>query len=408
VDLEFRPIEPEEAERYFRSIERAFTGVPTEEEVRLELSLLEPARTSAVFDGSDIVGSTAAYSMELTIPGGVAPMAGVTLVGVIPTHRRRGILTELMRRQLGELRDRGELLAGLWATEGAIYQRFGYGSATLRGRFAIDRSRTAFVRPLRDDRGRVRLVSRGEAFPAMAEVYERVRPDVPGMLARTPVWWEAWFSDLESRREGASSLFYVLHETAGSVDGYVSYRGTHGWTDGVATGEARVHELLAADPAAYASLWRFVFGIDLMTKVSAWSRPADEPLLYMLAEPRRLRFELQDALWLRLVDVPGALAARRYANEGSVVFGVRDDFCPWNEGVIALAGGPGAAEARPSDSAEPELHVDAADLGAVYLGGTTFDQLARAGRVTAASEDALRRADAMFSTPRAPWCPHIF
>lgn len=408
MDLEFRPIEPEEAERYFRSIERAFTGVPTEEEVRLELTLLEPARTIAVFDGSDIVGSTAAYSMELTIPGGIVPMAGVTLVGVVPTHRRRGILTELMRRQLGELHDRGELLAGLWATEGAIYQRFGYGLATLRGRFAIDRIRTDFVRSLPDDRGKVRLASRDEALPAMAGVYERLRPDVPGMLARTPAWWEAWFSDLESRREGASSLFYVLHETAGSVDGYVSYRGTHGWTDGVATGEAVVHELMAVDPAAYASLWRFVFGIDLMTKVSAWSRPADEPLLYMLAEPRRLRFELQDALWLRLVDVPGALAARRYAEEGSVVFGVRDDFCPWNEGAIELAGGPHGAGARASESAEPELQVDAADLGAVYLGGTTFDRLARAGRVMAASEDALRRADAMFATPRAPWCPHIF
>lgn len=408
MDLEFRPIEPQEAERYFRSVERAFTGVPTEEEVRLELTLLEPARTIAVFDGSDIVGSTAAYSMEITIPGGVVPMAGVTLVGVVPTHRRQGILSELMRRQLGELRDRGELLAGLWATEGGIYQRFGYGLATLRGRFAIDRNWTDFVRPLVDEGGRVRLVSRDEALPAMAEVYERIRPEVPGMLARTPAWWEAWFSDLESRREGASSLFYVLHETAGSVGGYVAYRGTHGWTDGVASGEAVVHELMAADPAAYASLWRFVFGIDLVAKVTAWSRPSDEPLLYMLAEPRRLRFELQDALWLRLVDVPGALTARRYAAEGSLVVAVRDDFCPWNEGMVELAGGPDGAEARPSDAGEPDLHVDAADLGAVYLGGTTFARLARAGRVTAASEEALRRADAMFATPRAPWCPHIF
>jgi predicted acetyltransferase len=408
MDLDFRPIEPEDAERYFRAVERAFTNVPTEEEVRLELSLLEPARTIAVFDGSDIVGSTAAYSMELTIPGGVVPMAGVTLVGVVPTHRRRGILTELMRRQLSELRDRGELLAGLWATEGAIYQRFGYGLATLRGRFAIDRARTDFVRPLPDDPGRVRLVSRDEALPAMTRIYERIRPDVPGMLARTPAWWEAVFSDMESRREGASPLFYVLHETAGSVDGYAAYRGKDAWTDGVASGEAVVHELMAPDPAVYASLWRFMFGIDLVAKVSAWCRPSDEPLLSMLAEPRRLRFELQDALWLRLVDVPGALATRRYAAADRLVLAVRDDFCPWNEGAVELTAGPDGAEVRPGESAEPDLHVDAADLGAVYLGGTTFDQLARAGRVTATSGGALRRADALFATPRAPWCPHIF
>ena len=408
VDLEFRPIRAEEADRYLRQIETAFTYVPTEDDIRHERSVLEPERTLAAFDGEDIVGSTAAFSFDLTIPGGIVPMAGVTHVGVWPTHRRRGILTELMRRQLTDLRHRGEILAGLWASEGSIYQRFGYGLATMHSRFTVDRARIAFTRPLPQDPGTLRILPRDQAFPAMQAVYERVRPEVPGMLSRPGAWWEALYADPESRRDGASPLFFVVHDTAGTPDGYAAYRAKDGWVDGAPSGEAEVHELMAADPAAYAALWRFVFGIDLVKSIFAWRRLADEPLLYMVAEPRRLRFELQDALWLRLVDVRAALAARRYAIEGSVVLRVRDDFCPWNEGQLVVKGRADGAEALPADDAEPDLYVDAADLGAVYLGGTSFDRLARAGRVAASSEAALRQADAMFATPQAPWCPHLF
>lgn len=408
MDLEFRPIRPDEADRYLRLIETAFTFVPSEDDIRHERSVLESDRTLAAFDGDDIVGSTAAFSFDLTIPGGVVPMAGVTHVGVWPTHRRRGILTELMYRQLTELRDRGDLLAGLWASEGSIYQRFGYGLATLHSRFTVDRARIGFARPLPDDPGTLRMLPRERALPAMEAVYERLRPEVPGMLSRPGGWWEALYSDPESRRDGASPLFFVIHETAGTPDGYVAYRAKGGWVDGAPSGEAEIHELMAVDPAAYGALWRFVFGIDLVKSIFAWRRPADEPLLYMVAEPRRMRFELHDALWLRLVDVRRALAVRRYGIEGSLVLRVRDDFCGWNEGQLELSGGPDGADARPADHDEPDLYVTATDLGAVYLGGTSFDRLVRAGRVVATSEASLRRADAMFGTPVAPWCPHLF
>jgi predicted acetyltransferase len=406
VDLEIRRVSPEEYERFLVTLESAFGHVPSEEEIRLERALVELDRTIGVFDGPDPVGSTAAYSMELTVPGGTVPMAGVTAVAVVPTHRRQGILTELMRRQMDELRDQ-EPVAGLWASEGSIYQRYGYGLAALHARFTIERTRTAFARPLPPDPGRLRLVQRERAMAGLPAVYDQLRPTVPGMLARTPTWWEHVFSDIEAARHGMGPLFFVLHESGGSPDGYLTYRTKDRWENGVPSGRAAVHELVALNPAAYGALWTYMLGLDLTAQITGWRRPADEPLLYMLAEPRRLQLGLHDALWLRLVDVPRAMEARRYAVEGRLVFEVRDDFCPWNEGRYELRGAPDGAEFVRS-GAQPDLLVDAADLGAVYLGGTTFDRLERAGRVTAASPEALATGDELFRTARAPWCPHVF
>jgi predicted acetyltransferase len=164
---------------------------------------------------------------------------------------------------------------------------------------------------------------------------------------------------------------------------------------------------VAATPEAYAALWRFCFDIDLMERIEAWPRSADEPLFHMMANPRQLKLKLSDGLWVRLVDVAQALEARRYAAEDRLVFEVRDSFCPWNEGRLALEGGPGGARCTRTDN-EPDLVVDVRDLGAAYLGGTRFDELARAGRVVESAPGALRRADAMFSWSPAPWCPAVF
>ncbi|HEX9312296.1 MAG TPA: GNAT family N-acetyltransferase [Actinomycetota bacterium] len=407
MDLEFRPISPEEFRAYYLAIESAFGHIPTDEEIEIERVLAELDRSTAVFDGSDIVGSAAAYTLELTVPGGMLPMAGVTGVAVVPTHRRRGILTELMRRQLVDVHDREEPLAGLWASEGSIYQRFGYGPGTLQARFTIERTRTAFARPLPPDPGQVRMVDRDQAMAAMPAAYERIRPEIPGMVSRSGAWWTPLFSDTEHERDGASPLFFVLHEAEGRTDGYAAYRVKGGWENGAPTGQARVHELMAANPAAYGALWRFVLNLDLVATVSTWRRPADEPLLFMLAEPRRLRLGLSDALWLRLIDVPAALAARSYAGEGRLVLEVRDELCPWNEGRRELVAGPDGGDCRPTRD-EPDLWVDVADLAAVYLGGTTFERLRWAGRLSASSDEAVRRADGLFRTPRAPWCPNVF
>jgi len=190
-------------------------------------------------------------------------------------------------------------------------------------------------------------------------------------------------------------------------DGYLVYRTKQDWSQGYANGTADVVEMVTANTDAYGALWRYCFDLDLMTRTTAWLRPVDEPLIHMLAEPRRLRFRIEDGLWLRLVDVPAALAGRRYATEGNVILEVRDSFCPWNEGRYELVGGPDGAHCR-SSSAEPDLVLSAADLAAAYLGGVRFDALRQAGRVIENRTGALRRAETMFTWDPAPWCPDMF
>lgn len=278
--------------------------------------------------------------------------------------------------------------------------------ATLAGRFQLDK-RTAVLRGSPSPEGRIELVPLEEALRLMPIPFERVRRTTPGMLARTPVWWEYATRDLERWRDGASALLHCVHRTADEVDGYVSYRFKHDWSEGVPEGSVIVQELMAATPEAYADLWRFVLGIDLAARVEGRSRPSDEPLLHLLAEPRRLRLQLGDGLWIRLVDVPRALEARRYRTDGRVVLEVHDEFTPANQGRYELEGGRDGASCRPTD-AEPDLELAVEDLGAAYLGGTSFDALALAGRVRILQAGAEARADAMFGTARAPWCPNHF
>jgi predicted acetyltransferase len=401
-----RTMASEEFPDYLRAVELAFSEQPTEEEIVHEGSVIEPDRSLVAMDGTTMVGTASAFSRELTIPGGTLPMAAVTMVGVRATHRRQGVLRMLMLRQLEDVRERGEVVAGLTASEGAIYGRFGYGLATLGGRFQLDK-RTAVLRGSPSPHGRIDLVPLEEALTLLPIPFERVRRTTPGVLARTRVWWEYVTRDLERWRDGASALLHAVHRSGDDVDGYVSYRFKHDWSETVPEGSVIVQELMAATPEAYVDLWAYVLGIDLAGRVEGRSRPSDEPLLHLLAEPRRLRFQLGDALWLRLVDVPRSLEARRYGIDGRVVLEVHDEFTPANEGRYLLEGGPDGATCRPTD-AEPDLELAVEDLGAAYLGGTSFDALARAGRARILRPGAEIRADAMFGTARAPWCPNHF
>lgn len=359
-----------------------------------------------MFEGDRIVATTGAFSLVVTVPGGTLPMAGITEVGVAPTHRRRGLLTMMMRRQLDDVRDLGEPLAGLWASEGAIYQRYGYGFATYACELEIERQWTGFARPY-EWRGSVRLVEKDEAMRIMPPIMERVVEATPGMWKRSPGFWEHQFADLERWREGASALFFAIYESPEGPDGYAAYRVKHDWPGGVPKGTLKVRELMAVTTEAAAALWRACFDHDLIGKIESWPRPLDEPLLHMLANPRALGLRITDGLWLRLVDVPRALASRSYSTEGRVVFEVRDTFCSWNEGRYELDGGPDGASCGTSTD-EPDLVVDAADLGAAFLGGTRFGHLARAGRVVEMTPGALGRADAMFGWDPLPFCSSVF
>ena len=378
-------------------------SVPSDEQFDRIGRLLAPGRMEAAWEHGQVVGGAGAFPFTLTIPGARIPAAGVTLVAVLPTHRRRGILTALMRAQLDACRRRGEAVAYLWASEDTIYGRFGYGMASLTAEIDIARERSAFYRQ-REPSGEPRLVPVADAERLVAPIYERVAADTPGMFARSPEWWRARaLADPPWRRRGGGEMQCVVVESGATPRAYALYRLNVGFDRGVQTGAVEVLEAVADSPETTRTLWRFLLDIDWMARIRASLLSVDHPLLLLAAEPRRLRMNVRDGVWLRLVDVGAALARRAYASDDALIVDVSDALCAWNEGRWRI--GPGGA----TRSSEPrDLACDVSALGCVYLGGFTWAQLAQAGRVEESRPGALRRADALFRTDRAPWCAEIF
>jgi predicted acetyltransferase len=404
VDINLRPISVDELEDYLKASSLAFGFEFKPEMVEGERLVFEPERSVAAFEGDRLIGGGITASFPLAVPGAVVPTAGLTSVAVIPTHRRRGVLTALMQHHFEEVRGRAEPLSILWASEAVIYGRFGYGPATYYCRFDIERSDARFVQPHRPT-GKMRVLDRDEAIESFPRVYDQMQPHQPGMIAWTPEWWRFGYTHDEYFHEG--KMKFVLHETGAGADGYVAYKFKTDSEDGIPRGTVEVEELLALTPEAYADLWRYCFDIDLSVRIKGEGLRPDEPLLHLLAEPRRLRLTVGDGLWVRPLDLPAALAARRYSVEERLRLAVRDALCPWNEGVWELEGGPDGAECRPA-SGEPDLELGASELGAIYLGGPRLRALEQAGRVTEVAPGAIRRADLMFSWDPPPWSPQIF
>jgi predicted acetyltransferase len=373
----------------------------SDEDYERHSKLLVRERFYTAYDNGSPVATAADYPFRLTVPGGELGAGGVTWVGVHPTHRRRGILRQMMRRELDDIHERGEPLAVLWASEAAIYGRFGYGVAAPH--YEMDADSTRFV--LRDDpvpRAKVRPVPLADAVDACTQVYDRLRPLIPGFTARASQWWEVYrLADPEQWRHGASAKQVAVVELDGEPAAYAIYRVKHDWDGGFAKGQVRVVEALAASPAAERDLWRFLFGIDLTVGVQSRIDPAS-PLPLMVVDARALRLRLSEGLWLRIVDVEGALVGRAYAADDAVVIELRDEFCPWNAGRWRV----GADVSR--TDAEAELELDVADLASAYLGAFSFSQLAAAERVRELKDGALARADDLFRTSRPPYCPEDF
>ena len=402
-----RPIEADELAAFHRVNGQGFGYVPDDAATSHWGATLDLALTQAAFEGAQLVGSSAAFALETTVPGGrTLPTAGVTMVAVSPPYRRRGILTEMMRGLLTAAHERGEPLASLWASEAAIYPRFGYGLAIEQDEWAIERP-FARIAHAPEANGTIRLVDVAYAREHFPGAWERTRLARVGMTRRDEALWNDRFNDLPHRRDGASGLFFVAYEEDGRLDGYALYRVKQAWPDGLAANHIDVQEAIAATDSAHAALWRFLLDLDLSRSVTAQYAALDDPLPLMLADPRRLRRERRDAIWLRLVDVVAALEGRTYASEGALTLEVRDDFCGWNPPVVRLEGGLGGAHARPS-SESPDLVLPTSSLAAAYLGGTRLSALARAGRVEERRDGALLEADRMFATERAPWCPQHF
>jgi len=401
VEIDVRPFEGDRR-AFLDSIATAFGEHLNDEAAPMWESVLEFDRAIAAYDGDRIVGNAAAISVELTVPGGVLPAAGVSAVGVHPTHRRRGVLRQMMRLQLDDVHGRGEPLAILWASEGSIYQRFGYGLASLKASLRVERHRNAFRLP-HSFSGQIRMVSETEARVAFPKVFDTVRPTRPGFFTHSPEFWNAEvFYFPEQWRRGRGEPFHVLHDVDGDIDGYARYAIREGDAN-----EVSVLDLIAATPAARLDLWRFLADIDLMKRVEAWNVPVDDPILLAVAEPRKLEMALGDALWLRIVDLSAALAGRRYRGDGRLVREVEDEFCKWNDGRWSLAVEAGVPIVEPTTD-PPDVACDVTDVAAAYLGAFSFAQLADAARASELSPGGIARADALFRTDRAPWCPRVF
>ncbi len=400
--FEVRPAaDRDELARAFYGIGQYFGRFPEEDMLDRWTRIHEMERMHAAFDGDNVVGGAGAYSFDMSVPGGSLPCAGVTVVGVYPTHRRRGVLRSMMHAQLHDVHERGEPIAALWASEETIYGRFGYGLAAWCGEMKLPREWSAFAKPL-ERRGQVRFVTQDEAQELFPPVWEELRRQRPGVFARPPAWWEVRTLRLPPEQESNPKRFVVL-ELDGSVAGYAIYRTHLDFADGVSTGRTEVIEAVATTPQATAELWRYLCDIDWSATITCSLLPLDHPLHLLLANPRRLFFRSGDSLWVRLVDVGAALSGRKYASEGRIVFDVRDAVCPWNEGRWALENG--RAE-RTDDAAEIALDVDV--LGSAYLGAVSFAELRNALRLEELAAGAVERADALFAWRPLPWCPEIF
>jgi predicted acetyltransferase len=401
--FDIRPVTADEVPLFLRADANGFGYHLEDEDLAWVRQLFEPDRSLAVFDAGRLVATAGIISQQLTAPGGRSvPMAGVSWVTVAPTHRRKGILRQMMRRQLDDLHESGEALVGLTASESLIYGRFGYGQASSMQTVRIATRLSAFSRPV-DDGGRFTLLDPAAASKILPDLHERIRLGQNGDNSRDDAWWSVFLSDPKMMRNDRSALFLVLHEAAaGEPDGYAAWRIKD--LDSEDGNELFLEDLRALSAETEAALWRFVLDIDLVGEVVAGHRPVDDPLRWRLLDPRRVLVTAQwDMLWLRLVDVAAGLGARVYATDDELTLDLTDEFCPWNTGTWHLAGGSCSRVTRAAD-----LSLTARDLGAAFLGGVGFSTLARAGRVAELRPGALRRADAMFAAERLPWTTRDF
>ena len=401
---ELRPVTDDEFESWLRAESRAHSNRLDHEpeDLRPHFDL---SRSLAVFEGSNIIGGCQAHKLEISIPGGTSAVAGVSNVAVQPTHTRQGLMSRMMRRQMNDIHEWGEPLAVLFASESAIYGRFGYGVGTVHESWQIDRHHNAYARKF-ESPGRIVFVDPDDAVKVLPDVYRRSTTGRPGVFPKPPHKWEEEAASPDAhepmprvRGRGRGGLFYAAYEVDGSIDGYAIYRSNRP--------TIMVTELMAVTREASAALWRFCFDLDLMSNTEAIKRPIDDPLPWMLLDPRRLQRTVRDGVWIRVVDVAAALERRSYSESGRLTLGVRDNLCDWNNGQFELEGSTEGASCRATDS-PADLTIDVSGLASAYLGTVSFTTLAGAGLADEHTPGALHRGDRMFAVQHQPWTPFNF
>ncbi len=394
-DYTVRTLRPDEHRTAADLFRLTLHHVPATDETwrRFTERMLQPGRTLGAFD-TELIGTVRSFDAEITLPGGArAGVAAVTGVGVRPDRTRRGILTELMRAQLTDIASRGLPFAALRASEGVIYNRFGYGVTTRSRSYRIDRRR-AVLRADVPAAGQVELWPLDTALERLPELYASLPHTRPGMMTRPPYWWPGWE---RHAREATSPVVTAVHHGPNGPDGYVVYTVERkNWNDPAVLEVLSLH---TATGEAFNGLWRYLVGVDLVDTLRAEERPVDEPAELLFTDLRAVQDTGGgDELWLRLVDVPAALGAREYAGE-PVVLEVVDPVLETNSGRYQVS--PDGVR-RTGAAADLRLGVDA--LAMIYLGAWRPSLLAAAGRIQPADPAVLLRADRLFATSVPAWC----
>lgn len=387
-----------------------FLEDPQPDDIRLARAFTDLDRMFGFHDGSRWVSTAGDYRKKVVLPGGVqTDVAAVTGVSVASDHRRRGLLSQMMRHQLDTIRDRGtEAVAMLFASETSIYGRFGYGlasqNATLSGPV-----RDLDFRPDVDlGEGSVSQIDGDTLLDVGPAIYDRAVAGLPGRMDRPRAWWDYQVFDNDERKKNSGSIRFALHrEPDGTPSGFARYRTKSAWDATGPTGEVHVEEVRATNPRAYARVWRFLLDIDLVRRVIVKDAAVDEPLRALVADNRALHCEIADGIFVRLVDVGRALALRRYAAPLDTVLDVHDEFCPWNTARYRLRGDVDGAECEKT-SAPADIAISVRELGAVYLGGISLAHLASAGLVEELTSGSAHRAAVGFGWPVAPAIPDHF
>jgi predicted acetyltransferase len=410
MSMQIVKVPPERWPEYMAVAELVFGETITPEATERWRKLSDLDRFITSMDERDrMVATAGVMTMTLRVPGADMAAGGVTFVTVLPSHRRRGLLRSMMRWMIDDVHGRGEPVAMLWASEGSIYQRFGYGLATYAVNLEAETRLSAYTRDWPRE-GSFRFLTQEEAAAVIAPIYDVARTQRAGFLSRTPDWWTTIAQD-DDKKKGAEAKRIVVYETPAGPEAYAIYRTKGDWDVRGSTSTLNVNEAIGITPRGTREIWRYLLDVDLMVRVKAWQLPQDHPLLMLVSQPRRLGMTMGDGLWLRIVDAKAALEGRTYgldgAATGTLTLDLRDEFCPWNAGRWRMEVAAGRATVSRTDG-DADLALDANDLASLFLGGFTATGLSRAGRVVELRPGALGIGDGLFPTALQPWCPQEF
>jgi predicted acetyltransferase len=368
--------------------------------------MFEPDRALVAVDADEIIGTTQALTRDLSVPGAVVPAAHVTAVGVRATHRRRGVMSELISRQLREV---PEAIAVLWASESGIYGRFGYAAAAWAMSYEIDLHRVG-PPAVRTRPGELSELDVEDAGKQLAPLLRSLQEHRPGISGRSELDWQRRLQDKPDNRGGKIARRILVHrDETGTVDGYALYRGKMNWESSGPANEVSLEELVTVEPSAYQALWGHLLTLDLAAKLEFGHAALDEPVQQLVTTPTALNRRVSESLWIRVTDVARALGQRRYAVPVDLVFEVADELIPANAGRYRLTATGPAAEARCERTDDPaDLSLTVTELGAAYLGGRPLAEFAATGRVTEHTPGALATATAAFGWPVLPASIEIF